>query len=85
MKKFKPEVDMSTVQICILYQFYSYTLAYRVSGLLNARSFSRFYWPFHSDSNAFVVQLVVSFKDSKHPYIQTYINFIKVSRYLAKS
>ena len=76
---------MSTVQICILYQFSSYTLAYRVSGLLSVRSFSRFYWPFDSDSNAFVVQLVVSFKDSKHPYIQTYINFIKVSRYLAKS
>ena len=58
---------MSTVQICILYQYSSYTLAYRVSGLLNVRSFSRFYWPFDSDSNAFVAQLVVSFKDLKHP------------------
>ena len=56
---------MPIVQICILYQFSSYTLAYRVSGLRNVRSFSRFYWLFDSDSNAFVVQLVVSFKE--HP------------------
>lgn len=66
-KKIKPEVDISTVQIWKLYQFSSYTLAYSVSGLLNVRSFSRFYWPFDSDSSAFVVQLIVSFKDSKHP------------------